>query len=37
MTWKFASLEGLRSALEYFLLNLKFLTQYLTHIASHLD
>lgn len=37
MTWKFASVEGVRCAIEYFLINIKFLTNFLKHISAHFD
>jgi hypothetical protein len=35
MTWKFASVEGVRYAIEYFLINIKLLNSFLKLIATH--
>lgn len=37
MTWKFATVEGVRCAVEYFLINIKFLTSFLREISAHLE
>ena len=37
MTWKFATVEGVRCAVEYFLINIKFLTSFLKEISAHLE
>lgn len=37
MTWKFATVEGVRCAIEYFLINIKFLTSFLRETSTHLE
>ena len=37
MTWKFASVEGVRYAIEYFLINIKLINSFLKLIATNFD
>jgi hypothetical protein len=35
MTWKYQTLEGITAAIEYFLINIKFLATFLHQINEH--